>query len=527
MVSLLHCIINNDSVQSCFAHHNNPQCTDPEINSSVALTPEFQDSPQETSIDNVRQMFNASTAGSSMEEQTHCSARSRDPPSTEEALGTSNPPPYEYSFEPIHANNNAVRGSATSVPSVARPSTARELGILPSFKQQCMATGAGSNPRNSGEPILVQADPISESQLAAERQMEEQRMSQQTTDQSRDRQSQQEKEHMEAASQSSRRLLCLGAFALLILLALGVAAGGVCGTGHCSPSSSSRGLPVPSPSTPGTPSPTTTSPTMAPIPLTREALVTRTINDMTLSTRRIQFPLPNNPTPEEEALSWLILDDPSRLPASRTVALIQRYVLATLWFSDVVPQTEDYVASWLILADECDWEGVLDCRTDAIVSLQLTENTATGRLPVDLGLLTALTRLVFVDNSLVGTIPSSLGRLTELKNLSFEGNTLSGTIPSSLGLLTQLTQLSLFENSLRGTIPDLSNLGRLQALAMFQNGLEETLPTGLASLTSKQCFTSLHPNPRRRQHPRRRHHPRRHHPPSSSSTMMALHLLLS
>lgn len=88
-----------------------------------------------------------------------------------------------------------------------------------------------------------------------------------------------------------------------------------------------------------------------------------------------------------------------------------------------------------------------------------------GTIPSEIGLLTALTKLVIEASQptkLTGTIPSEIGLLTDVGHLSFFDQALTGTIPSEFGLLTALTQLYLDANSLTGSIP--SELGDLNVL---------------------------------------------------------------
>ena len=131
---------------------------------------------------------------------------------------------------------------------------------------------------------------------------------------------------------------------------------------------------------------------------------------------------------------------------------------------------------WLENNHECTW-GRITCAANNIVdSIDLALKNLQGRIPDDLGLLTALTSLDLNYNSLNGTIPSSLGQLTALQTLVLGSNLFYGTIPSSLGLLTALTSLDLSYNELNGTIPnDLGLLTELTYLGLSYNSLIGTI----------------------------------------------------
>jgi len=49
--------------------------------------------------------------------------------------------------------------------------------------------------------------------------------------------------------------------------------------------------------------------------------------------------------------------------------------------------------------------------------LDLKENSLTGKIPTEIGLLTALTGLDFEDNDLTGNFPSEIGLLSTLIDL--------------------------------------------------------------------------------------------------------------
>ena len=136
-------------------------------------------------------------------------------------------------------------------------------------------------------------------------------------------------------------------------------------------------------------------------------------------------------------------------------------------------------------------------RLTQLTTLRLYLNSLTGSIPTQLGQLTNLTSLYLNNNQLTGTIPTQLAQLTKLKWLKLNQNNLFGSIPSQLGQLTQLNLLNLSYNRLTGTIPtQLAQLTRLTTLAICQNRLTGSVPTGLrtgVTLTSYPTSSGYNP----------------------------------
>ncbi|XP_042481987.1 probable leucine-rich repeat receptor-like protein kinase At1g35710 [Macadamia integrifolia] len=86
-------------------------------------------------------------------------------------------------------------------------------------------------------------------------------------------------------------------------------------------------------------------------------------------------------------------------------------------------------------------------------ALRMAGNNITGKIPLELGMLTQLHFLDLSSNHLYGDIPKEFGELTSLLNLSLSGNQLSGSLPLEVGRLSSLTNLDLSSNSLSGKIP--------------------------------------------------------------------------
>ena len=68
----------------------------------------------------------------------------------------------------------------------------------------------------------------------------------------------------------------------------------------------------------------------------------------------------------------------------------QRYALLTLWFRQPT-STQIKLFDWLSI-DECNWELAPDpCSAGVVDAIDLRRRNLQGRIPDDLGLLTALT----------------------------------------------------------------------------------------------------------------------------------------
>jgi hypothetical protein len=227
-------------------------------------------------------------------------------------------------------------------------------------------------------------------------------------------------------------------------------------------------------------------------------------------------------TPQNDALYWLA--DNANLDSYSNVKKIQRFVLATLYYS-----TRGYLwqnnTGWLSDADECtNWFNTAPgsfCSSGAVSDLEIDNNTLDGRIPAEvallsnsmrrmsleynhltgtilseIGLLTTLEELRLQDNKLSGVaIPPEFARLTNLKALVLQANALTGRMLSSeIGSMTSLTALFLVFNKLTGTIPsEIGLMTNLDAVHLAWNELTGTIPTHIGLLT-KLTLLELHHN---------------------------------
>ena len=121
-------------------------------------------------------------------------------------------------------------------------------------------------------------------------------------------------------------------------------------------------------------------------------------------------------------------------------------------------------------------------------------NGLRGRLPPEMGHLTALRRLTLDGETLFGEMPRELGNLLSLESLNLANNRLGGEIPPELGNLHNLTSLDLEGNSLSREIPaELGNLSQLKYLRLSHNNLSGDVPLELANMDSLAVL-ELHKN---------------------------------
>ncbi|XP_040957544.1 MDIS1-interacting receptor like kinase 2 isoform X2 [Gossypium hirsutum] len=106
-----------------------------------------------------------------------------------------------------------------------------------------------------------------------------------------------------------------------------------------------------------------------------------------------------------------------------------------------------------------------------------------GSIPPQLGNLENLVTLNLSQCGIVGPIPSALGQLTSLQSLILWGNQINGSIPFEIGYLRNLTYLSLSKNRIVGRIPSaLGQLTSLQSLILSGNQINGSIPLEIGYL---------------------------------------------
>ncbi|XP_058111209.1 probable LRR receptor-like serine/threonine-protein kinase At3g47570 [Magnolia sinica] len=167
-------------------------------------------------------------------------------------------------------------------------------------------------------------------------------------------------------------------------------------------------------------------------------------------------------------------------------------LLALLKFKHLI--TDDplhSLSSWNHSLHFCHWQGVT-CgghrHPQRVTALKLAGQKFTGEIPASLSHCSEL-EVHLYRNQLVGKIPIDLGSFSKLTKLNLAHNTLTGSIPPSLGNLSSLKILGLTENSLEGSISAvLTRLVSLEALGLSLNKLSRTIPPQLYNLSSIQIL---------------------------------------
>lgn len=197
--------------------------------------------------------------------------------------------------------------------------------------------------------------------------------------------------------------------------------------------------------------------------LTDEDLVAFRSTELELSLGRVtDFGLLHNAsTPQGRAFRWLVHDDDRRIEPDDPNVL-QRYVLATLFFATNGPKWHHGTLHWLSRLHECHWFkkvykgklGVKQCNDDMkVTALFLAENNLLGSLPAEIGLLEQLSYLDLQNNHISGSIPPLMGRMQRLEYLALSSNEITGNLPESISTLRLLEELLLHHNHMAGNVP--------------------------------------------------------------------------
>lgn len=145
-------------------------------------------------------------------------------------------------------------------------------------------------------------------------------------------------------------------------------------------------------------------------------------------------------TPQNFALRWLTDEDSRQVSVGDSTALLERYALATFYFSTYVysavldfRQSDNEVGAWSFVdfwmseEDVCVWYGV-SCLSEGVQELKLTDNNVRGRLPSELAALEKLQSLDLGNNKLSGTVPKSFGTFQALSKYLYERTCCSGQL---------------------------------------------------------------------------------------------------
>ena len=194
--------------------------------------------------------------------------------------------------------------------------------------------------------------------------------------------------------------------------------------------------------------------------------------------------LQDKDSPQFQAVDWLAQEQMAGIVAYDSNShydLIQRYVMAVLYFSTTLGRDWKESLNFLSTTHVCDWHQSADQQESFSSS-----SGGSGRLRYGVECYPNSKDIRLIDltlNHLQGTIPRELGFLTTLQVLDLGLNALQSTIPSELGLLsTHLQVLDLRENKLTGSVPDaLTSLTNLDTMLIYINQLTGSIPDGFCA----------------------------------------------
>ncbi|KAL2324531.1 hypothetical protein Fmac_023589 [Flemingia macrophylla] len=90
---------------------------------------------------------------------------------------------------------------------------------------------------------------------------------------------------------------------------------------------------------------------------------------------------------------------------------------------------------------------------DMVYVIDLSSNSLSGTVPLEIFMLTRLQSMNLSHNQLVGTIPEEIGNMKQLECIDLSSNRLWGEIPQSMSALSFLGVLNLSFNNFMGKIP--------------------------------------------------------------------------
>lgn len=122
-------------------------------------------------------------------------------------------------------------------------------------------------------------------------------------------------------------------------------------------------------------------------------------------------------SPQYRAAEWYLSQSSEAMNIFSTSRLIQRWTLATLYFS-TNGNGWSLSTSWLSDENECEWYAVFCDDENDVKGLELRNNNLAGLIPPELGTMSNADFIALSRNSLTGTLPTELGLLDDLSELS-------------------------------------------------------------------------------------------------------------
>nr|POE67247.1 receptor-like protein 12 [Quercus suber] len=127
---------------------------------------------------------------------------------------------------------------------------------------------------------------------------------------------------------------------------------------------------------------------------------------------------------------------------------------------------ENYTEKAYIVTKGREYE--YDRTLQFVTCIDLSGNSLTGRIPIQITSLTRLGTLNLSANRLIGSIPNNIGNMRWLETLDLSNNSLFGPIPGSMSSLTSLVHLNLSFNNLTGRIPSGNQLQTLNDATIYK-----------------------------------------------------------
>lgn len=188
------------------------------------------------------------------------------------------------------------------------------------------------------------------------------------------------------------------------------------------------------------------------------------------------------------------------------------WVLFALMFSSVVLATDPYseallslkseitddsnsLSDWLLPSEgnpsdkihACSWSGV-KCNENStvVISLDLSSKNLGGALPgKHFVVFTEIVDLNISDNSFSGNLPVEIFNLTNLRSLDLSRNNFSGKFPGGISSLHNLAVLDAFSNSFSGPLPvEVSQIEKLKILNLAGSYFDGPIPPEYGSFKS-------------------------------------------
>ncbi|KAL4606238.1 hypothetical protein ACB092_09G087300 [Castanea dentata] len=171
--------------------------------------------------------------------------------------------------------------------------------------------------------------------------------------------------------------------------------------------------------------------------------------------------------------------------------------LALLDFKNRITQDPlQIMSSWNDSTHFCHWIGVTcSLSSKRVTVLDLEDKRLVGPIPLSVGNLTYLTRLMLQNNNFHGEIPQEVGHLQHLQHLNLTLNSFGGKLPTNMSYCTELRVLDVAYNNLVGQIPDhLSSLSKLVNLSLAMNNLTGSIPAWIGNFSSLYVISLVQNN---------------------------------